>query len=637
MATIAVAHNNNPRVSAYPWTPGAGFGIKYANPLTLPASNGYGVAFCGSTDIAVSHDLDPYVSAYPWTPGVGFGVKYANPATKPTGLGYGVAFCGSTDIAVAHATAPFVTAYPWTPGVGFGVKYADPGAGLTLSGRSVAFCGNTDIAVGGASGAPLWLRVVAYPWTPGVGFGVKYADPGIIPTGPGYGVAFCGNTDIAVAHFTAPFVTAYPWTPGVGFGVKYANPGTKPADIGFGVAFCGSTDIAVSHNGAPNVSAYPWTPGAGFGIKYANPLTLPASTGYGVAFYGSTDIAVSHDLDPYVTAYPWTPGVGFGIKYANPATKPTGLGYGVAFETGPDLITAYKDVGTLFKLGLHTFKDVATLFKIRGSNDCETLTPWSDGDLSQLTITPAAPATHFDKVQAMGDARLVSNGTAFIREDLWHFTTLTRNDVGPRKIIIAQYCFGNNFTVRYWETIKIGGVDYVVAGPILFPYYTGPTYMYTILYNSPASGLSWTLPELATFQAGVRIEDTGIPSGGYVDHYFIRVTWVDAAVQTMAVTGYTGVAADLNGLVLYDECWICQVRFEWGLNIAYGNVTAWQPATKGTAFTAHIAGLNPALIYHYRAVITTPAGETFYGLDETTPITSMGGNMANEMVRRIFI
>ena len=43
-------------------------------------------------DIAISHSTDPYVSAYPWAPGAGFGVKYADPATKPTGTGRGVAF-----------------------------------------------------------------------------------------------------------------------------------------------------------------------------------------------------------------------------------------------------------------------------------------------------------------------------------------------------------------------------------------------------------------------------------------------------------------------------------------------------------------------------------------------------------------
>jgi len=57
-----------------------------------PPKDNSGVAFCGNTDIAVAHSITPFVSAYPWTPGVGFGVKYADPGTKPTGNGYGVAF-----------------------------------------------------------------------------------------------------------------------------------------------------------------------------------------------------------------------------------------------------------------------------------------------------------------------------------------------------------------------------------------------------------------------------------------------------------------------------------------------------------------------------------------------------------------
>ena len=42
-STIAVAHITTPFISTYPWS--AGFGTKYANPATLPASSGLGVAF----------------------------------------------------------------------------------------------------------------------------------------------------------------------------------------------------------------------------------------------------------------------------------------------------------------------------------------------------------------------------------------------------------------------------------------------------------------------------------------------------------------------------------------------------------------------------------------------------------------
>ena len=46
MPDIAVAHAGSPYVTAYPWTPGSGFGTKYPNPSTLPAGTGRGAAFC---------------------------------------------------------------------------------------------------------------------------------------------------------------------------------------------------------------------------------------------------------------------------------------------------------------------------------------------------------------------------------------------------------------------------------------------------------------------------------------------------------------------------------------------------------------------------------------------------------------
>jgi hypothetical protein len=140
--------------------------------------------------------------------------------------------------------------------------------------------------------------------------------------------------DVAVAHDINPYISTYPWTPGTGFGVKYADPATKPTGSGYGVAFCGNTDVAVAHANAPYISTYPWTPGTGFGVKYADPATKPTSTGVGVAFCGNTDVAVAHDINPYVSTYPWTHGTGFGVKYADPATKPTGIGRGVAFLRG---------------------------------------------------------------------------------------------------------------------------------------------------------------------------------------------------------------------------------------------------------------------------------------------------------------
>jgi hypothetical protein len=53
---ISIAYNGTPYISVHPWS--AGFGTKYANPATLPPSNGQSVAFNpDGTAIAVAHPI----------------------------------------------------------------------------------------------------------------------------------------------------------------------------------------------------------------------------------------------------------------------------------------------------------------------------------------------------------------------------------------------------------------------------------------------------------------------------------------------------------------------------------------------------------------------------------------------------
>jgi len=88
-----------------------------------------------------------------------------------------------------------------------------------------------------------------------------------------------GGNQIAVAHDSSPFISAYPFS--AGFGTKYADPGTLPVGRGYGVAF-NSDSIAVGHQSSPSITAYPFS--AGFGTKYANPATLFTNDGRGIAF-----------------------------------------------------------------------------------------------------------------------------------------------------------------------------------------------------------------------------------------------------------------------------------------------------------------------------------------------------------------
>ena len=87
---------------------------------------------------------------------------------------------------------------------------------------------------------------------------------------------------IAVAHATTPYISTYPWSSG--FGTKYADPAVLPTGNGRNVIFNpAGTVIAVAHDTTPYILTYPWS--SGFGTKYADPAVLPTGVGYGVAFF----------------------------------------------------------------------------------------------------------------------------------------------------------------------------------------------------------------------------------------------------------------------------------------------------------------------------------------------------------------
>ena len=75
---------------------------KLANPATLPAGNGYGVAFSpNSTYMAVAHATSPYITIYKRSSDTF--TKLPNPADTLPGTGRSVAFSpDSTYLAVAH-------------------------------------------------------------------------------------------------------------------------------------------------------------------------------------------------------------------------------------------------------------------------------------------------------------------------------------------------------------------------------------------------------------------------------------------------------------------------------------------------------------------------------------------------------
>jgi hypothetical protein len=129
------------------------------------------------------------------------------------------------DIIVAHTTTPFVSAYPWS--AGFGTKYANPGTLPAGNAEDVdVSTSSKDVALANAGGAGT-VKVTAYPWNVGVGFGTKYADPVSVPANSVTIDFSPSGNDVGLANSASPFITTYKWTT-TGWGTKYANPGTLP-------------------------------------------------------------------------------------------------------------------------------------------------------------------------------------------------------------------------------------------------------------------------------------------------------------------------------------------------------------------------------------------------------------------------
>ena len=274
--------------------------------------------------VAVGLSKSPYVYVYRWYNG--FGTRYSDPASLPSGSsGRAVRWSRSgNDLAVMQSNT--VTIYSWNNLNGFGAKHTS----LSVSGFVDAEFnpGDTVVAVSSINTPYIY----AYPFTPGVGVGTKYADPSTLSNiGLGIHWSPSGNA-IAISHnFYSPFISVYSWSNG--FGTKYADPATLPPSTSFDSTWSPSgNDIAVPHGSSPFISVYPWS--NGFGTKYADPATLPSGSGHAVAWSPSgNQIVVTHSLSPFIAAYDFTSGTGFGTKYADPITLITGGSLGFVGAT----------------------------------------------------------------------------------------------------------------------------------------------------------------------------------------------------------------------------------------------------------------------------------------------------------------
>jgi hypothetical protein len=337
--SIAVASATSPRITAYPWTDTLGFGTKFANPASLPNSDGTDAKFNStSTLLGVSHEASGqsnWSSIYPWSNVTGFGTKYTAP-TYPQNINGTASLAinpSSTAMAFIARAVDAIFAYSFS-GAGFGSQYTNPSkpGNYNFSAGDVSFNPAGTAIVYSYLTLGSGLGIIGYPFNTGTGFGTKYSDPAGWASGNnGRGASFSPDgANVIFSNTSSPYVVAYPFNASTGFGTKYANPATLPTDAGNKSSFNpDGTAFAVSHTGSPYVTAYAWS-GSGFGSKYANPATLPTGNGVDVAFSKTgNSIAVAHSTSPFVTAYPWA--AGFGTKFANPATLPVGDGYGVTF------------------------------------------------------------------------------------------------------------------------------------------------------------------------------------------------------------------------------------------------------------------------------------------------------------------
>lgn len=192
---LSVSFDASPYIHSYPWS--AGYGTVLANPGTLPTGTGNAVAYnkALTTDypanIALANSGGGTVAVYDIY-SFGWGVKYTNPSTLPATAGYSVSFnSAGNNLLVSCYAAPRIVAYPWS-GSGFGTKYSDPSTAMPASFVFASGFNNAGTTV--AAGSALSPFIITYSFTSGSGFGAKYADPSILPTGTVRSISFSPNS-----------------------------------------------------------------------------------------------------------------------------------------------------------------------------------------------------------------------------------------------------------------------------------------------------------------------------------------------------------------------------------------------------------------------------------------------------------
>lgn len=150
-----------PFIQAYAYTAAAGIGTISTAPVTLPAGAaglGGSVKYSPQGDyVAIACASNPFVAVYPFSSTGVFGVKVADPATVPAGAGNGIAWTPDGDfLIVAHSTTPFNSWYPFvhTSGGSFGIKLTDNATLPPAAATSVDIAPNGETVIFGSGTTP---------------------------------------------------------------------------------------------------------------------------------------------------------------------------------------------------------------------------------------------------------------------------------------------------------------------------------------------------------------------------------------------------------------------------------------------------------------------------------------------------
>jgi hypothetical protein len=320
----------------------------------------------------------------------------------------------------------------------------------------------------------------------------------------------------------------------------------------------------------------------------------------------------------------------------------SGVGETIPLEVGVNVVMI-----TVEKPGYETSTYTVTITRINVV-DWEYILPGGDTATRSLKIYPASPSTHYDKVREQSTPTQVYWDLAWEAGDLWSFDNpIQREKPDVRKVRFFVVGFRNNPLA--WGKFAVYTNGALYKGPQkTWAGYQSPGGEYYTLTSNPITGNPWTLNEIDALLAGVYHFDSGIPSRVGCYWYYLSVVYENASVRTDKATGYAGTTATLNGMVTSTEgCFPdpylvsasqIRVKFEWGETISYGNSTAYQYGITG-AFSANLSGLDPAKIYHYRAVVEARADsrvggfDVYYGEDMVFPIGagSVGHSIADRL------